>query len=381
MTMTYNEGLLRTDLFPSDQVWRDVDPKLYMQYAAEAPFLTFMEAVTGKPRKVKAFKYEHEYQGRNARQTAVASLTGTTVVNVTAGTGKYFSPNDQMLNVTTSEIVNVVSVSTDAVTVDRDVSGTGLDWTAADVLVRLAKNVPEGGTASDSVNVQPETWYNYIQQIDQTLEMSWLAIESQFYAENSPEKTRFEEAIKEHMRSVNTAILFSILDSTASSGGGYRRSMNGIQAQVSNTLSCTDLTEPSFRTHLGTLAQYSNKPRLLVGGPNVLTMLEAWGMADRFVEDTKMQDEFGFEVLRYRNGYFPLKILIDYTFSDCGYANNALIVDLSETRLVEMIPRIVIKDFKKDGTYKKQHVVYWAVSIETTHPHAGSKLTGVNTSS
>jgi len=112
-----------------------------------------------------------EWQERGDEQLFVTvsgahATTTDTTVDVATGHGKRVVAGDMLYNTTTGEHMLVESVSSDTITVKRDIENGDDDGSAiadAEKLQIMASAMEEGSSARDVTSVQPISRYNYVQ--------------------------------------------------------------------------------------------------------------------------------------------------------------------------------------------------------------------------
>lgn len=138
-----------------------------------APWLTLMMHPDFSSRVAKSVKVEwleHEHLPITSTSATADSGTGTaTTINVAAGTGVYFRPQDFVRIEQTGELVYVSARATDALTVVRGLGngGTGVDWGSATInLVRIGNASTQGGSLPEirMVNTVAQFNYTYIER-------------------------------------------------------------------------------------------------------------------------------------------------------------------------------------------------------------------------
>lgn len=134
----------------------------------KTPWMTLLMHPDFQGRAAKSVKIEwleHEDLPITTTSATADSGTGTaTTINVAAGTGVYFRPQDYVRIEQTGELVYVSARATDALTVVRGLgnAGTGVDWgTGATNLVRVGNASTQAGSLPEIRMVNTTALFNY----------------------------------------------------------------------------------------------------------------------------------------------------------------------------------------------------------------------------
>jgi hypothetical protein len=193
---------------------------------------------------------------------AVAS--GGTTWNVTAGTGKCCAPWDILWNRTRNLYAQVVSVSTDAVTVlDNIDSGTASASQIGDEVWNLGNRLEEGTGVPNMKSTEPNSETNYIMKIITPIIFTEDALEADsFYPTDF--NRQWAKGAKQHMRSVDLAVAMGgkarLAVSTSQTAPTYKGNYFGqsvgwltwhrTYADTTHWITETDMNESEFLTRM-----------------------------------------------------------------------------------------------------------------------------------
>jgi hypothetical protein len=234
---------------------------------SEAPLVTMLMDSSFGTRNAAATKIEWP-EGEDIPPITVASASFTnvaTTVNVAAGTGAYFKPNDLIRNDLTGEVMRIDAVATDALTVVRGIGagGTGIASVgSADTIVRLANASISGGTLPAIRMAKIVFNFNYCQITRDPISATKDTQEVKMYGGSFMDFAKAQKR-REHLKALERVLFWGKrdlkTDSAVAGTAGYPQFMCGglvsyISANVTNlsggTLSTTNLEaalRPIFR--------------------------------------------------------------------------------------------------------------------------------------
>src|SRR5262249_41850254 len=164
--------------------------------------------------------FEDDYVARWATNSATSVVNNTNSTTVTVTDGTLFVPGDLFVvpkditvagvNLGAAEVVRVTAVSSNTLTVIRDVGGAGVDTIAANAPLRFTGNAyEEGGAIPTAKTTAPSKLTTYTQIFRTTCEFSRTAIAIQVYGAPSGDRVReHKKKLSEHKILLNSALLF-----------------------------------------------------------------------------------------------------------------------------------------------------------------------------
>jgi hypothetical protein len=314
------------------------------------PLITFLLKLGGRyvPCDSPRIEYfEDDYVARWAvnGSGAVSASASSTTVNVTDGT--LFQPGDifivpQAVGVTTApEMIRVTAVSTNALTVVRNVGSTGLVTIAADAdLAILGTAFEEGATPPTAKTTQTSAGISYTQIFRKTLNLSKTQVASKVYSAPKGERA-FQHAklIKQMKVDMNRQFLFGVKSESLTGGpnGEPIRTTQGLNSVISTntTDGATTLTETKFETFARQAFRYGKSTKLLLAAPMIISAIHSWGNAK--LQLKPLEKIYGVNITRIMTGHGEWLLARDWMLEDAtttnGFAGWAFSVDLDEIKM------------------------------------------------
>lgn len=256
--------------------------------------------------------------------TAAEYAAGDVTINVASGHGKRVRAGMNLLCRRTGEMIHVVSVSTDALTVTRAVTTTpaaaiiATGGTAEELQI-MAPNEIEGSTAPEGKSVEPARITNVTQTMRAAYEGSDRLIKSQNYG--TPEWQRMEQdTMNQLMDLTEIAFLFNqgskTTDSAHSAGGGTIS--QGIEAFITDNLfaSAGTCSVTDLNTWMLTWVRMNNNTRddlILWGGDGLSRLIDSEARDNlRYSTDNRF---LGMEVQEFRSSQGQIKFKFHPVFT------------------------------------------------------------------
>jgi hypothetical protein len=314
---------------PGEEIAEDVSPVIRMISRAKTPLLEILS-----PSDEPAWSTHHEWLDDALlpdRTNAAASATSAaTTLTVTTGDGQYFRAGDllraSLISATAAssyvrdEVIYVVSVSTDTLTVTRGYGGTtAAGITNGDELQRIGRSELEGADSPSAVSNNMNRRSNYTQIFTEPVNISGSLQAARILGGVGVDGTQNREVTKrlaEIMADLERAVIASVAPAATVQGSStVRRTMDGIIAQITSGVVdgssySSGITEAglnlAFRTAWDNGAE--NIDLLIVGGYQKRAINSFIGTNNRFwrPEDMTFKDMVGV----YESDYGPAKILL-----------------------------------------------------------------------
>ncbi len=158
----------------------------------------------------------HEEDGLQCTVTTTASeiAAADTTINLASGQGNRVVAGMNLLCERTGELIHIVSISTDALTVVREITTTPAKAIiatggVAEELTIMASNMGENSLAPSAISVEPTKIINYAQTIRRaSAEMSRRLQNGEFYGTPEFERVK-QDAMDAFMRDLEFAFLFT----------------------------------------------------------------------------------------------------------------------------------------------------------------------------
>lgn len=326
---------------------RQVDAEIGMLEPNIAPLITFMMKM-GKRQAVKSPRIEwleDDYTARWAQvdATTVGASTSSTTIGVTDGTlftvGDVFCIPNAVTSSSAVECARVTGISTNSLTVVRDIGGTGANQIAAGAALRLLGSAyEEGGSVPTPKTTAPATKINYTQIFRTTLDLSKTNVASEQYGAASGERDRIQaKKLKEHKISMNAAALFGVKSENLTGGpsGKPIRTTGGLNSVISTNVYDASgmLTQKSFEAFSRMAFRYGSAKKMLLTAPIIKSAINDWGKSYLLVKpgETKL----GVDIQEVQTAHGTWMIVRDWMLEDGvpagnGFGGLAFSIDIAE---------------------------------------------------
>ncbi len=273
--MTTIRGMRHLKNVTQDNLARAIRKVIVETQANRAPFASFVMSLKGEACANMKFEwFEHtNMPARVAVDGAIADVAETHI-QLHAGQAAYLQLNTLLMNFRTDEVYRIVGVdtATDIVTVTRNFNAGGAVAIADDdVLGIVSEAAEEGVDFGDAVTNESDPLYNYLQEFETPVDMSWLKLATQELTEADwPFQVR--QKVAEHKEKKERAYLFGVRGLVSAgpvashrvhyTGGLYQF----IKADGTNYVDLSDglLTKPVLDAWLAGPYSYGNQNRKIL---------------------------------------------------------------------------------------------------------------------
>jgi hypothetical protein len=318
-------GARGTTAIQADQRIHNMGKTIKLLTPDETPFTTLLMNLrkerTGDP------KFEGLQDELEPRFDAINGTTGTGT-SIIVDNGSYFAEHDLVVVTRTGEMVRVVSVASNTLTVVRGVGGSAVAVADNDELAIVGSAQPEGDTSKParSNNATKVTGYTQIFRRPWHITNTALASEN----ETSPHDWD-QQALKvgiEHKRDINRAFMFNPgSGSEDTSGSQPRRTTKGLIGSVTTNLTDAGgaLTETEFNTFMRSIGRYGNKRRTLIASPLVAGVLNSYAAGK--VQLSQSEKTYGVDVQTFTGPFGALRLVVDWELEGSKWGGYAIAVD------------------------------------------------------
>lgn len=224
--MAVIRGQRHTKNVTADVKQREIEKDVVLVQPNRSPFVTMLMALPSKTTPSVKFEHMEKDYLTPTVQVNGAHLAGDTLIQLDVGHAARVKLNTQIYNKTTLESYRVVDVNyvTDVIEVVRNV-GDDAPGAAAiadnEVLILASEAQEEGVTFSDAISQEGNLLYNYTQEFETAVEMSWKQRGTATYTEQDW-NLEVELASAEHKEKMERAYWFSRRQLVASGPNGKR---------------------------------------------------------------------------------------------------------------------------------------------------------------
>ena len=382
-----------------------MDKELLLLDPNENPFTLLTTQVP----KVKIADDTHKWQDdeivpehsqlSGASSAIAAAATGTWNVDQ----GEIFAAWDTVKNMNTGSWGQVVSVSTDALTVDAHVAISA--GSTDDVILRLGNSIEEGGGLVTSKSTARTERTNYIQRISDPIRFTRMAKNADDYTEGmgGDYKLQHRKGLLQHARHIEYAFLFNgaptlalpagAITPPADTGSNYEGYMGGLEYWIStyspaeNVKLEADLTRSEFFSWMEPMFAYGSDTKYLFCAPSLLAALLEWNLGQIQFKPSTAKQTLGMNFAEVTLPFGPSRVkLINHKMLRCPVRTDgvpqaydyAFCVDFSEEKIKYVyfngLDTTVEKDVVKDGTHKQTDEIFTYCSNQFRLPECHGML-------
>jgi hypothetical protein len=313
------------------------------------PLITFLLKLNGKYTPCTSPRiewFEDDFVARWAVNgtATVANSASSTTVTVTDGTlfqaGDVFIVPQAISSTTAPEQIRVTAVSTNTLTVVRNVGSTGLvSITPSADLAILGTAFEEGSTPPTAKTTAPSAGLSYTQIFKKTINLTKTQVASKVYAAPNGERA-FQHAkkLKEMKIDMNRQFLYGTKSESLTGGpsGNPIRTTMGLNSVISTntTNGSTTLTETIFETFSRQAFRYGRSPKLLLAAPIIISAIHSWGNAK--LQLKPMEKIYGVNIQRIMTGHGEWLLARDWLLENGvtnGFGGWAFSIDLDNVDL------------------------------------------------
>lgn len=324
---------------------RRVDDEIYLLEPNEGPLLTILNKLKKRQAtdNTKFEWLEDDYVARWATMSATTCNASSSSTTVVVADGTLFVPGDLFVvpkavsSSAAPEMVRVVSISSNTLTVVRDVGGNGVDTIDGSGALRIIGSAfEENSSALKMKSTSPASKFAYTQIFKTVIDFSNTAAASAAYGAPAGERKReHAKKLKEHKITMNGQLLFGVTsqDLTGGPGGNPIRTAAGIISVISSNK--TDgggtVTSKTLESFARSAFRYGGKKKILLASPLLCSAVNAW--AKRFLQIKSTETDYGLTIQTVTTGHGEWLMVRDWMLengvsSKNGYGGVGLSLDL-----------------------------------------------------
>lgn len=335
---------------------RDVADKIFYLEPDEQPLVTVLTALK---KKRPCFNTKFTWFGSDfvARWGQVDSTTVTTTgTSIGVVDGTIFRVNDLVAvpklvsSSTAPEIMRVNAVSTNTLTVTRNIGGSGAATIPASAALTLAGSAnAEGGAFPSMKSTAPVEYTGYTQIFRTPLEVTNTARATRVYGEDELNRLRFEKAA-EHKIEMNRAFLFS-KPSEDTSGTTPIRTTDGLFNKITSNVTNANgtLTQNTLETFARQAFRYGKKKKILLASPTICSAINQFAKSHMTLGPG--EKKYGVSTNQILTAHGTWMLMNDWMLEDGvsgqnGFGGNAFSLDLDEITIRYLADNGVSRDTK-----------------------------------
>lgn len=359
-----------------ERLIRDVYPDISLLDPDKAPLVTLLMKLQKKKGVMtpRLEWYEDDYAARWAQNgaTSVANNTNSTTITVTDGT--LFVAGDMLVIPKSSgsgapELCRVISVSSNTLTVKRDVGGIGADTIPANCAIRLAgKAFEENSSLPNAKTTAPAKKTSYLQIFRTVTNFSNTNIATEQYGAPGGDRKRVHrKKLVEHKEQLNAALLWGQASESLTGGPTSQpiRTTMGLRSVISSNITDAGgtLTRKGFEGFARNVFRYGSSKKLLLAPPILCGAFGEW--ATSFLNISPGETRFGVKINKIETAHGEFMLVRDWMLENgisgqSGFGGMAFAIDMDQIfyRYLsgngESRDTKVLMDVVKDGTDGKR---------------------------
>jgi hypothetical protein len=305
----------------------DMDNLIKVLDPDQSRFTTLTTHIGKKPTTTPDFKQvEDDYMPRFDAVNNGAGYTNSATV-VAVDNGPYFYPDVLAVVTRTGEVIRVVSVSSNNLTVVRGIGSTAQALVDNDELAIIANALPEGSLAPTPRSTQITTRTNYTQIFRKT----WASTGTNIATDDATTPQDWDHQVKmktiEHKRDLEMALKFGKASEDLSNPAQPRRTTGGLLANIVSNVQDAGgaLTLSEFNSFMQLAFTHGSKTKWALAAPNVVQALQTFPQS--FLHVTQSEKVFGMDVMTFQSPFGVLKLIIDWDLQGSKYGGYLIVVD------------------------------------------------------
>ena len=260
----------------------------------------------------------------NAGAGYAAGITALVVDN-----GAYFQAEDMVYVTRTGEVIRVVSVATNTLTVVRGVGSTAAALVDDDELLVIGTSAEEGASSRAAVSHEPVKVSNYCQIFRTPFEMTETLRHTANEVSPHDWTRQANKAGIEHMKDLEYSFLFGTPSEVA--GVSHpRRTTGGFYhfATQNETLAGGALTESEFFSGLRSVFRYGSQTKLALASRLATDVLNTYPRGKLEVQQS--EKTFGVRVMRYISPHGDLNVVTHNLLEGDEFGGHIAILDMDQ---------------------------------------------------
>ena len=327
MAVAVNTGVVDTEARLSSEKEVDMDPSIGLKETDNAQFMTILKKLPSVDATQVEVRWLEDrlFPNRTTLASGSITATGQTVIDFAAGTGAYARVGDILYVEETSEKLEVVGVTTDALTVTRSIGAVAAATANSGTGIVIVGNASAQGADTGTLKSTDRVLgYNYTQIFRHPFGFTGTDAEIKLYGADDPEREAAKKRV-EHKRAMESAIWVG--GRAFAAGPPPKGHMGGIQEYLSTNVfsnfGAMGLT--AFDLRLQQILQDGDQNKVIFAAPT-----PARAMSHLFLSNWQAADNddvlFGAKVSAWLNGAYGerLPVIVKREWGAMGTAGYGL---------------------------------------------------------
>ncbi len=330
------------------RVKADVSDEIF-EYDPNANSLTLLTTKLRRKREVGQYRYDWLEKDRAPRDDAINASSGYDAddTSFVVDDGTKFYKWAVVLNHRTKERFLVSDVSSNTLTVVRDIGGTAAAVDDNDKLEILGTAYVEGADVGTAKSVVERNEYNYTQQVRTPFKFTGRDMKTKLYGGADPMTERKWQAV-EHAISIEQIFWWGVRDSvqdatsakyitfTGGADWGINTNYWDINGIEFNERNLTEFMEVAMRDGRG--GKLGSKKKFLFASARYITEVEMLAKSGDRLKYVPSDKVYGLDAMVYKSAHGKI-FLIDHPLFDGENSDKGFLMDLNHSRYVYHVGR------------------------------------------
>lgn len=387
---TINSGVIDTEAVLSDEKVVDMEDAFALLDPDTSQYMTILNKLPSKVATREKVNWLEDELFPNLTTLAASATSAATTVSVATGTGTYFRAGDLVRVVSTGEMLEVTSVSSDTLTVTRSVGGVAATSAASGGDLLIVSNAAAQGADYGTLKATKRVLgYNYTQIVRHPFGFTGTDVEIETYGPGDPANEIAKKAV-EHKRAQENMAFFGARDFTSASPSskGYA---GGLQEYLSTNVftgaGAVDLTYIDGK--LQTIFQHGSMRKVIFAAPTPAAALSTL-FAQNWVRARPDDRVYGAKVSAFINGAYgesvPVIVKREWgarQVAGDGHGSWMFVIDLDYVKKRPMRNRNtkLLRNRQGNGEDQVIHEYLTELSFEVQQEKVHGLITGITAAS
>jgi hypothetical protein len=311
---------------------------------------------------------------------AIGSTTQQTIP-LTTGQGAWCQVGDIILESATGEMMQVLSISVDTLTVTRGVNGTtAANLGATDQLLNLKTPWGQGTQKASPYSTNPTSVFNYAQIYKNDFSLAKSLQAAATYGGDQRSYQRFK-LMQAHARAWEQIFLHSLRSANTATAtptyttGGLDYYIKSNILAVGGPMAESDFIEFITRVNRYSVDGGGSDNKILFASRAVCNAINSWGLAKLHMNDGLSQ-KYGVTITTYSAAGINLNIVL-HPLLEQGYDGYAYLLDMNGIKRRVFRPTTLVPDIQPPGADFYQDECITEQGFEVNMEKAHGIITGV----
>ena len=311
-----------------------------LEYDPNANQLTLLMIKATGRRESTQYQYYWQEKDRFPREDTVNGAVSSGATSIVVDNGARFKKWDVVLANDGGERFLVTAVTSNTLTVTRNLNGTSHDIADGAKLQIIGNAYVEGGDVGTAKSVQARTPFNYTQQVRTPFAFTGRDMVSKLFGGMDPNLERRWQGV-EHQISLEQTFWWGVRDTQTDSASGKLITFTGGVDYFTDTnqydINSIDFNERNFTEALevgmrdGRGGKLGKKSKVMFCGARYITEIESWGKSRLYYVPT--EKVYGLDAMVFKSGHGKV-MLVDHPLFDGENADKAFLLDMNHIKYV-----------------------------------------------